>query len=86
MSVIAQRNRLFGMGEIEQSLSERLSAIKALQTLIDYARAEAADQKMPMLAYLLNMAQDELMRNVLKGHEQQVVVLSNKQNDVLGRH
>lgn len=74
------------MDEIEQSFSEKLSAMKALQTLIDYARAEAANQKMPMLAYLLNMAHDELMWNVLKRHEQQVVVLSNKQDDVLSRH
>jgi hypothetical protein len=39
------------MSDIEQSFSERRSAMKALQTLIDYARAEAADQNMPMLAH-----------------------------------
>jgi hypothetical protein len=73
------------MSDIEQSFSERLSAMKALQTLIDYARAEAADQNMPMLAHLLRMAHEELTRNVQRDGEM-AVGLPSQFDDGLRRH
>ncbi len=76
---------LFGMSDIEQSFSERRSAMKALQTLIDYARAEAADQNMPMLAHLLRMAHEELTRNVERDGEM-AVGLPSQFDDGLRRH
>jgi hypothetical protein len=85
--VIERRDGLFGMSDIEQSFSERLGAMKALETLIDYARAEAADQNMPMLAHLLRMAHEELTRSVLEQREgEQAVSLSSEYNDGLRRH
>jgi len=61
--------------------------MKALETLIDYARAEAADQNLPMLAHLLRMAHEELTRNALKQRDgEQAIGLSSEYNDGLRRH
>ncbi len=59
--------------------------MKALETLIDYARAEAADQNMPMLAHLLKLAHEELTRNAQCDGDQ-ALGLSNQYNDGLRRH
>lgn len=59
----------------------------ALEKLIDYARVEAEAQSLPMLSYLLDIAYEELMQNLLKEQNQeQLIVLGEEQDGKVTSH